>query len=144
MSFNDDYWLAEPGLWSGGGTLPNRWSQVLSLPLLTGAVVALATIVAIPSVGLRLLVLLLLAGLLLLWVYRRILQVGMEPFPTAPRTDLPSILKALYRQQKFIGFMIANQGLSAPGLQRNLASFVRKHQPDCVESPSQVAGCILS
>lgn len=29
------------------------------------------------------------------WIYRSVLAQGLRPFPTAPHTDLPSVLKAL-------------------------------------------------
>jgi hypothetical protein len=110
MSFNDYYWLAEPGLWQGGGTLPNRWPDVLRVPLITAAITAAVIVLVIPGPILRCLRILLLLAMLLGWLYRRIISAGMEPFPTAPRKDLESVLKALYLQRGFIGFMIANQG----------------------------------
>lgn len=40
-------------------------------------------------------------------LYRFVLQSGARPFPTAPDTSLPSVLKALYLQQQFTQFAIA-------------------------------------
>jgi len=144
MSFNDYYWLAEPGLWQGGGTLPNRWSKVLSVPLITTAIAAVALSLLLPGALLRLLLLPLLLALLLVWLYRRIISVGMEPFPTAPRTDLRSVLKALYLQRVFVDFMIDNQGRSPADLQQSFSRFVQRHKPDSLDAPSQPAGCIPS
>jgi hypothetical protein len=144
MSFNDYYWLAEPGLWQGGGTLPNRWSEVLRLPLITAAITTAAIVLLVPGAILRCLLLLLLLAMLLVWLYQRIIRIGMQPFPTAPRTDLRSVLKALYLQREFIGFMIANQGRSPVDLQQGFSRFVQLHRPDSIEAPSQKSGCIPS
>lgn len=49
-------------------------------------------------------------ALVLFWIYRSVLAQGMRPFPTAPHSDLPSVLKALYLQHQFIRFMVRQQG----------------------------------
>lgn len=79
---------------------------------------------------------------MLVWIVKRIFRIGMEPFPTAPRSDLPSILKALYLQRQFIAFMIANQGASPQSLQNNFKDFLNKHQPSSVSAPTQAPGAL--
>jgi hypothetical protein len=68
----------------------------------------------------------------------------MEPFPTAPRSDLRSVLKALYLQQNFIDFMIDSQGCDSQALQAKFLQFVGRHQPSSVDSPTQTPGSIPS
>jgi hypothetical protein len=74
----------------------------------------------------------------LYWLYRRILTLGFAPFPTAPRSDLPSVLKALYLQRRFIRFMVEQQGQSPEALKAGFSNFLAEHQPSNVTAPTQL------
>ena len=54
-------------------------------------------------------------------LYRFILHRGQKPLPTAPGSDLPSVLKALYLQRHFARFAIDQQGVTDAGLHAALA-----------------------
>jgi hypothetical protein len=142
MSFNDYYWRGESGYWMGSPSLKGKLRGILMLPLL--ATGSLLLILALN--GLRgwtfLLVLLLLLAVSVYWIYLRVLATGRQPFPTAPRTDLKSVLKALYLQQQFIRFMVAQQGASDKELHQAFGSFLSSHQPGDTSTPSQPAGTL--
>ncbi len=74
--------------------------------------------------------------------YHFLVARGGEPFPTAPNSDLPSVLKALYLQQHFTQFAIDNQGIDAETLHQRFAAFIGEHQPDDVDHPTQPPGVI--
>lgn len=134
LSFHDYYWQEKL-------PLVNQWPRVLAPPL-AAAIVGLGALYFLGpagwlSRGLLLAFTLLLA---LLWVVQRVIKVGMEPFPAAPRSDLQSVLKALYLQRRFIDFMIANQGVSAETLQAEFQLFIDEHQPQSLNAPTQAPG----
>lgn len=145
MSYNDYYWQGEPGLWQGSPSLPNKLSKVVGLPL-AAAVIAVVAVCFLGPAGwlIRLVLVVAILGLTVLWLLQRMFKVGMEPFPTAPRSDLQSVLKALYLQRKFIDFMLANQGSNPQVLQANFSDFIRFHQPQSIAAPTQSPGCIPS
>jgi hypothetical protein len=66
------------------------------------------------------------------------------PFPAAPDSDLPSVLKALYLQQRFQEFAIAEQGTSDAALHAAFGRFLAKHRPDDLGWPTQEAGVVRS
>lgn len=144
MSFNDYYWQGEPGLWQGSPPLTNKLPKVLVLPLATAALVAFAILVWVPTMPLRIFLIVALLAATILWLIRRVIAVGMEPFPRAPRTDLRSVLKALYLQRNFIDFMIDSQGCDSQSLHVKYLEFVGRHQPSSVDSPTQTPGSIPS
>lgn len=74
---------------------------------------------------------------LLRWVNIR----GRRPFPTAPDSDLPSILKALMLQQAFTRFAIDAQGLDDTELHARFGRFLDATRPDAPE-PTQPPGVI--
>lgn len=137
LSFHDYYWQDKP--------LVNQWPRVL-LPPFAVAITSLIAVCFLAPLGWlpRGLLLVFTLLLLLFWVVQRVIKVGMEPLPAPPRTDLPSVLKALYLQRKFIDFMIANQGMSAETLQAHFQQFVDEHQPQSLDAPTQAPGCIPS
>jgi hypothetical protein len=64
-----------------------------------------------------------------------------KPFPTAPDSDLKTILKALHLQRAFIDFAIANQGAPPDALQSAFGDFLdqnRLHAPSPTQSPGVV------
>jgi len=75
-------------------------------------------------------------------LYRAVLQRAAQPFPTAPNTSLPSVLKALYLQQQFTQFAIATQGLEDAALHAAFGQFLAEHKPMDVSAPTQEPGVI--
>lgn len=145
MSYNDYYWQGESGLWQGSPSLPTKLRKVVGLPLALAAIAVVAICFLGPAGWLiRLMLIVATLGLTVLWLLQRMFTIGMEPFPTAPRSDLRSVLKALYLQRKFIDFMLANQGSNPQVLQAHFSDFIRLHQPQSVDVPTQSPGCIPS
>ncbi len=54
---------------------------------------------------------------------------GATPFPKTPDSDLPSILKALYLQQRFQDFAITAQGKGDAALLSAFKDFLDEHKP---------------
>lgn len=77
-------------------------------------------------------------------LYRFILKRGNQPLPTAPDSDLPSVLKALYLQQHLTRFAIAQQGADAASLHQAFGEFLERHRPDDLEHATQTPGVIRS
>jgi hypothetical protein len=80
-------------------------------------------------------------ALLLYGVWRFVLAWGARPFPTAPDSDLPSVLKALFLQQAFTGFATDSQGLDAVRLHSRFGAFLAATQPTAATpalSPGEV------
>ena len=69
-------------------------------------------------------------------LYRWILRRGQAPFPTAPGSDLPTVLKSLYLQQHFTRFAIEAQGLSDAELHARFGAFLAAVKPGDA-SPTQ-------
>ena len=78
------------------------------------------------------------------WAYRRVMTGGEQPFPAAPDSDLPSVLKALYLQQRFVAFATANQGAEPAALHQAFGAFLDAHKPGDLDSPTQPPGVIRS
>jgi hypothetical protein len=141
MSFNDYYWAGQGQgdslLWKGAAGPVNRTPAALLPP---GIAFGVLSVMAFWS-GLRgwLLLFALLVGLAaaVYWLYRRVLHLGFSPFPTAPRSDLPSVLKALYLQRRFIRFIVEQQGQPPSALKTAFAGFVAEHSPNDVSGPTQ-------
>lgn len=77
-------------------------------------------------------------------LYRFILYRGNQPLPTAPDSDLPSVLKALYLQQQLTRFAIEQQGAGAVSLHRAFGEFMARHRPNDLEHATQAPGVIRS
>jgi hypothetical protein len=142
MSYNDYYWTGQGQgsdlLWAGAGGPTSQLGPALLPPGLAFLALGLLGLWC----GLRgwLLLLVAIAALVacLYWLYRRILTLGFAPFPTAPRSDLPSVLKALYLQRRFIRFMVEQQGQSPEALKAGFSDFLAEHQPSNVTAPTQL------
>jgi len=87
-----------------------------------------------------------LVGLALgLWaVYRLIMRRGARPFPTAPNSDLKSVLKGLYLQQRLIGFAVAQQKSTPDELHKAFGKFLAEVRPGDVDGPTQSRGVLKS
>ena len=93
-------------------------------------------------VGIGLLALLVVAAMAAWIAYRYFMNKGLKPFPTAPGSDLPSILKSLYVQQHFTRFAIEAQGLDAAALHVRFGAFLEAIDPADPQRPTQAPGDI--
>lgn len=71
-----------------------------------------------------------------------VLKLGLTPFPAAPDSDLPSVLKAIYVQQMFVAFAQNTMGLSDEALYAAFKAFCDKHKPNDVSGPRQLPGVL--
>ncbi|WP_159726272.1 hypothetical protein [Methylosinus sp. Ce-a6] len=78
-----------------------------------------------------------------------ILDFGKKPFPAAPNSTLPEVLKALYLRRQFTRFAIDRQldavgedEASAQRLYDSFKSFIDANKPENVAEPTQQAGSI--
>jgi hypothetical protein len=139
MSFNDYYaetptlpaWPGKKFLWAGIASLLVLGLGLLGLfmPLVIVGVVALVAVI--------------------LAAYASIMAAGGKPFPSAPDSDLPSVLKALHLQRTFTRFAIDSQmqaaGTDAASAQRlydDFAAFVAANKPNDIGAPTQAPGVI--
>jgi len=144
MSFNDYYaetptlpsWPEKLFLWAGIASL-----LVLVLGLLGLGLFGLFMPLVI--VGVVALVAVMLAA------YASIMAAGGKPFPSAPDSDLPSVLKALHLRRTFTRFAIDSQmqaaGTDAASAQRlydDFAAFVAANKPNDIGAPTQAPGVI--
>jgi hypothetical protein len=150
MSFNDYYadtptlpaWSGKNFLWAGIASL-----LVLGLGLLASFMPSLASWLTHPFV-------LVLVGAVslvavVLAAYASIMAAGRKPFPSAPDSDLPSVLKALHLQRTFTRFAIDSQmqaaGTDAESAQKlydDFAAFVAANKPNDIGAPTQAPGVI--
>jgi hypothetical protein len=80
----------------------------------------------------------------LLAAYMLIMRRGAKPFPTAPDSDLPSVLKGLFVQQSFTRFAMANQGASPQALHAAFREFLEATRPEDIDRPTQAPGVLRS
>lgn len=76
--------------------------------------------------------------------YQMVMRTGAKPFPAAPNSDLPSVLKAVYLQQAFAVFAIKHQGLDPAGLYEAFGRFLAMHKPEDLRQPTQSPGVVRS
>jgi len=81
--------------------------------------------------------------------YASIMGAGGRPFPSAPDSDLPSVLKALHLRRTFTRFAIDSQMLaagtdaaSAQKLYDDFVAFVAANKPHDIDAPTQAPGVI--
>jgi len=129
LPFND-YWAYDP-------TPPNPLHQII--PAALGVTFLCGLIWHYGLLGLWGTFFLTLFGILAVTI-GIILKLGLTPFPTAPDSDLNSVLKALYVQQMFVAFAHNSMGLSDEQLYDAFAAFVAKHKPHDVHGPTQKPG----
>jgi hypothetical protein len=138
MPFND-YWSVDPALSDFPLTAYLAWTGLAALLVgLAGWYFGsgtLAFILAILAIA---------AVLFLTW--RRFKAKAEAPFPTspapAPRSDLPTVLKALHVQRSFTELAIRVQGKSDQELYDEFGVFIATHRPDTVGAPTQLPGVI--
>jgi hypothetical protein len=156
MPFND-YWAddltfkpSHPPIWAlkaaavAAGAALVAWLVAL---LADGVLVALGQdndtarlVAAVTGWGVVVIVAVLLIALLAAYgAYRFILWRGMQPFATAPGSDLPSVLKSLFIRQHFVRFAIEAQGLDDRELHVRFGAFLEAVQPTAA-MPSQRPG----
>ena len=117
------YWRWWPFHWPhGAGWLPWHWDWVSLLLILLATLAGAA-----------------LGASLLIGIFNR---RGAKPFPTAPNSDLKSVLKGLYLQQQLVRFAIAQQGAAPADLHAAFAGFLDGTVPADVEQPTQKAGVL--
>jgi hypothetical protein len=150
MSFNDYYadtptlpaWPEKIFLWAGIASL-----GVLGLGLVGLFMPSLQSWLPHPVVlvivGAVALVAVILAA------YASIMAAGRKPFPSAPDSDLPSVLKALHLRRTFTRFVIDSQmqaagtdAASAQKLYNDFAAFVAANKPKDTGAPTQAPGVI--
>lgn len=73
-----------------------------------------------------------------------IVKLGLTPFPAAPDSDLPSVLKALYIQQMFVAFAQNTMGMNDDDLYAAFQAFCARHQPLDTQGPTQAPGVLNS
>jgi len=150
--------------WADGMTLPDTQLplgplKVSGLVAIAGAAVWLAAIIAnglvtvtgakgwfaqqiglVAGWGVFVLPALFGVAALAVWgVYAWIMRTGAKPFPTAPASDLPSILKGLFLQQAFTRFAIEAQGLDDEVLHARFGAFLGAVKPKA-PSPALAPG----
>jgi hypothetical protein len=76
-------------------------------------------------------------------VYHMVMARGEQPFPTAPNSDLPSVLKSLYLQRELIAFVIKMQGQSPTNLTQAFGAFLDQNRVQDADSPTQQPGTIM-
>lgn len=92
--------------------------------------------------GVSVLIGLALTGIAAFVAWKYTLANGEKPLPPGKYDDLPSVLKALYLQQKFADFAVDAQGLSDTELHDRFGAFLKEHQPGNREGPTQPPGVI--
>ncbi|ANT62386.1 hypothetical protein AYJ57_18415 [Salipiger sp. CCB-MM3] len=67
---------------------------------------------------------------------------GAKPLPPAAHDDLPTVLKALYIQQRFTDFIAEHQGAAPATLHAAFGDFLAQHAPADITHPTQRPGVI--
>jgi hypothetical protein len=89
------------------------------------------------------------AGVAILAAYATLTAAGAKPFPAAPDSDLPTVLKSLHLRRAFTRFAIDHQmpavgkdPASAQKLYDDFAAFVAANKPNDLQAPTQSPGVI--
>ncbi len=160
MPFND-YW--PDGLDAGDAALPTRAAKAAGIAAAAALAIWLLAIVlngALTLFGVHggfarlvqatvgwgavvvpLLIIVLLLALFV--VYRWVMAKGAQPFPTAPGSDLPTVLKSLFLQQQFVRLATEAQGLDDAALHSRFGAFLAAVRPG-EATPTQAAGEMAS
>lgn len=159
MPFND-YWLDDdlrhaPGALQAGGAKAAGIAAVAALAVwLVAAVLSgvlrlfdadggfVSAVAGVAAWGLIVVPAMIgILALVLFGLYRTVLKTGGGALPTAPGSDLPSVLKALHLQQQFTRFAIDAQGLDDATLHARFGGFLAAVAPSAA-TPSQPPGTI--
>ncbi len=138
MPFND-YWTEAPPLTSILNTLIGMAVFVVVLGVIAGWAMIGAGVPWGCAVVTALIGTIIVA---LVAAYVMIMQKGQMPFPAAPHSDLLSVLKSLYLQQRFTRFAIETQGLDDAALHERFGKFLADHKPDDPTGPTQPPGVV--
>jgi len=76
------------------------------------------------------------------YAYRGVMRAGAKPFATAPASDLPSVLKALYLQREFTQFVQDHQDAAPETLHAAFGEFIAAHKPRDLAGPTQSPGIV--
>lgn len=79
-----------------------------------------------------------------IYAVRAVTAAAQAPLPTGARSDLVSVTKALYLQQAFTRFAIAQQGRDPAALHAAFGAFLQTHKPDDPAAPTQARGTVRS
>jgi len=142
MPFND-YWISKPPLRSLP-ILPLLAPTALAILVVAAAGVAWLAGFRNWSWGWIALAAAVAAAATAFLVYCLVLRRGRQPFPAAPDSDLRSILKALFLQQRFLDLAVALQGMDARALHDEFGRFVETCRPLDPDGPTQRPGTIRS
>lgn len=145
MPFHD-YYLKLPEF----NHLPIKWLLgAVALPLLfagIGLLLRLFGVMDMPIVGTDTLLAfvggLVVAGAVGFVSVKYAIKNGEKPLAPGEYDDLPSVLKALYMQQKFSDFAVDTQGASAQDLHDKFGAFLEQHKPSDRSGPTQSPGVI--
>ena len=74
--------------------------------------------------------------------YTMAIRAGLKPFPMAPNSDLPSVLKGLHLQRKLIPLVEELQGKGEQAVFDRVAAFLKDMQVDNLHAPTQAPGTI--
>jgi hypothetical protein len=74
--------------------------------------------------------------------YRWVMWHGGKPFPMAPHSDLPTVLKSLYLQRQTIQFAIDMQGKDEQTLYEAFGAFLKEHRIHDTSAKTQKPGVI--
>jgi len=143
MPFHD-YYLTLPKF----NDLPLK--PLIAAVAVPAAVAIIALVLRILGVGtvlgMNTLLLTLIALVLTIAVFvlsvRYALANGAKPLPPAKHDDLPTVLKALYLQQAFAGFVADHQGKDGAALHAAFGDFISRHDPGNTDGPTQQPGVI--
>jgi hypothetical protein len=90
--------------------------------------------------GLVVLLVLLGLGGYVFWLYNAFKAKAQVSFPRG--AQLPDVLKSIYLQQRFLEFVIENQGRTPTELHAAFGRFARDNDPDNEAQPTQMPGVI--
>jgi hypothetical protein len=74
--------------------------------------------------------------------YKIVMRAGLKRFPTAPNSDLQSVLKGLHMQRELIGLVPGLQGQSDQAVFDEVGKFLNAMQLDNLQAPTQAPGTI--
>jgi hypothetical protein len=157
MSFND-YYIDPPNLVSWPYKTATIVVAVALLLFLVAALIFPIVGLFVPAAWVRTAFWLSVLGVgvlaaVIVVAFFSITAFGRRPFPTAPDSNLPTVLKALHLQRAFTRFVIDHQmkaadtnsatsAASAQQLYDDFKAFVAANRPDDLAGPTQAPGVI--